>query len=60
MDIDKNLNKVGLDIISKFQYNIGDCFFNAIVYLLYYSMISITIQENNMAYLQKCLMFKTP
>jgi hypothetical protein len=53
MDIDKNLNKVGLDIITKFQYNIGDCLFDAILYLLYYSMTSITIRENNMAYLQK-------
>jgi len=45
MDIDKNLNKVGLDIITKFQYNIGDCLFDAIVYLLYYSMTSIIIQK---------------
>lgn len=49
-----------MDIITKFQYNIGDCLFDAIVYYLYYSMTSITIRENNMAWLQKCLMFETP
>jgi hypothetical protein len=53
MDIDKNLNKVGLDIITKFQYNIGDCLFDAIVYLLYYSITSIRIPKKKILFTKK-------
>jgi hypothetical protein len=43
MDIDIKLNKVGLQIIINFHYNVGDCLFDVISYLLNYSLTSSTI-----------------
>lgn len=43
MDIDIELNKVGLQIIMNFHYNVGDCLFDVISYLLKCLLISSTI-----------------
>jgi hypothetical protein len=51
MDIDIKLNKVGLQIIMNFHYNVGDCLFDVISYLLNNSLTSSIVQQNCMAYL---------
>jgi hypothetical protein len=51
MDIDIKLNKVGLQIIMNFHYNVGNCLFYVISYLLNCLLTSSTIRQNCMAYL---------
>jgi hypothetical protein len=43
MAIDVELEKVGLKRIINFQYNVGDCLFDAIAYLLKYSISFVMI-----------------
>ncbi len=59
MDIDIKSKKVGLKQINNFYYNVGDCLFDAIIYLLKYSIRFRMTQKNSMSHLQKCLMFGT-
>jgi hypothetical protein len=40
MDINIELGKVGLKQTINFQYNVGDCLFEAIAYLLKYFITS--------------------
>ncbi len=51
MDIDKKLNKIDLQRITNFHYGVGEFFFNAITYLLEYSVNLETICKNNMVHL---------
>jgi hypothetical protein len=51
MEIDQNLAKLGFKRIIHFQYNFGDCLFDAIIYLLKYSITSILIWMNFMFHL---------
>jgi hypothetical protein len=46
---------MGLQCIINFLYDVGDCLFNAITYLLIFLEKSIIIQKNSMLYLQDCL-----
>jgi hypothetical protein len=48
MDINIQLSNFGLCQIIGFKYNIKDCLFNVISYLLNYSKNSITIQAGLM------------
>jgi len=59
MDIHIELDKVGLWRIINFHYNVGDCYFYVISYLLKYSLTSLAIWQNSMGYLQECLVFGT-
>jgi hypothetical protein len=45
MDVDIELEKNGLKWIIHFQYNVGDCLFDAVTYLLNYSIRSKMIQK---------------
>ncbi len=45
MDIDMKLNEFGSWRITNFKYNVGDYLFDAIAYLLKYSMISNVFVE---------------
>jgi hypothetical protein len=45
MDVDFELEKVSLKLIINFQYNANDCLFDAIEYLLKYSINSTMIQK---------------
>jgi hypothetical protein len=60
MEIDQELAKLGFKWITNFQYNVGDYLFDAIFYLLEYSITSNLIQINFMFHLQKCLRFEIP
>jgi hypothetical protein len=53
MDINIELEKVGLKRIINFQYNVSDCLFNAIAYLLKYSISSKMRGQNNISYLKE-------
>jgi hypothetical protein len=53
MDIDIELEKVGFKRIINFQYNVSDCLFDAITYLLKYSISSRMIQQNSISYLKE-------
>jgi hypothetical protein len=44
MDIDVELNKFGLQRVTNFHYNGGDCLFDVVSYSLKYSLTSSTIQ----------------
>lgn len=55
MNIDIELAKLGFKWIINFNYNVGDCLFDAIMYSLKYKMISKEIWENNMFRLKCCL-----
>jgi hypothetical protein len=59
MDIDIQLSNVGLHQVIIFKYNIGDCLFDVITYLLNYSKTSIIIQIGSMMHLQNCLTIGT-
>jgi hypothetical protein len=43
MEIDQELTKLGFKKITNFQYSVGDCLFDAIVYLLKYLITSNSI-----------------
>jgi hypothetical protein len=43
MDVDKELNKICLKRVTNFKYNVGDYFFDAMAYLLKYSITSTSI-----------------
>jgi hypothetical protein len=60
MDIDIELEKVGLKRIINFQCNVGDYLFDGIVYLLKYSISSKMIQKNNMSHLKESFRLGTP
>ncbi len=60
MHRDIGLNKVGLQWFNSFNYNMGDCLFDGITYLLKCSNRLKIIWRNNMSHLQKCLTFGTP
>jgi hypothetical protein len=60
MEINQELTKLGLKQITNFQYNVGDCLFDAIVYLLKYLIISNSIRMNFMFHFQECLRFEIP
>jgi hypothetical protein len=57
--MDMELNKVGLQRIMNFHYNVGNCLFYIISYLLKYSLTLSTIQQNSMGYSQECLVLGT-
>jgi hypothetical protein len=59
MDIDIQLSNVGLRQIIRFKYNLMDCLFNVITYLVNYSKTSIIIQTYLMVHLQDCLTIET-
>jgi hypothetical protein len=59
MDIDIELNKVALQQIIHFCYNVGDYLFHEITYLFKYSMCFKMRQRNNMFHLLECLTFGT-
>jgi len=59
MDIDIQLSNVGLRQIIRFKYNLMDCLFNVITYLVNYSKTSIIIQTYLMVHLQDCLIIET-
>jgi len=50
MDMNKELNKINLEKITNLNYNVGNCFFDEIVYLLKYSTTWTTIWMNNMVH----------
>jgi len=56
---DIGLNEVGLQQLNNFNYNMGDCLFDAITYLLKCSNRFKSIWRNSMSHLQKCLTFGT-
>jgi hypothetical protein len=58
MEFDQELVKLGFKQIINFQYNVGDCLFDVITYLLKYSITLNSIQMNFMFDLQKCLKFE--
>ncbi len=60
MEIDQELAELGLKQIINFQYSVGDCLFDAIVYLLKYLITSNSIWMNLMFQFQKCLRFEIP
>ncbi len=60
MEIDLELAKLGLKQITNFQYSVGDCLFDAIVYLLKYLITSNSIWMNFMFQFQECLRFEIP
>jgi hypothetical protein len=44
-----------LHLISSYSYDVGNCLFDSIFYLLEYSLTSLQIRQNNMQYLKECL-----
>jgi hypothetical protein len=52
-NIDVELAKFGLKRVINFFFNVGDCLFNAIAYLLKYNETSKSIRKNNMLYFKK-------
>jgi hypothetical protein len=60
MNINIELAKHGLPQVQNFEYKLGDCLFDSIVYLLNYSMSSELIQKYIMCYLKKCLTIGMP
>jgi hypothetical protein len=61
MDMNKELNKINLEKITNLNYNVGNCFFDEIVYLLKYSTTWTTIWMNNMVHCKNvsCLEHKS-
>jgi len=59
MDIDIELNKVVFQKIINFCYNVGDYLFDAITYLLKFSMCFKMTQKNNMFHSLRCLALGT-
>ncbi len=60
MEIDQELAKLGLKWITYLQYNVGFFLFDAITYLLKYSITSNSIQMSFMFHLQECIRFEIP
>ncbi len=60
MEIDQELAKLGLKQITIFQYNVEICLFDAVAYLLKYSITSNSIRMYFMFHLQECLRFEIP
>jgi len=60
MDIDIELETIGLKWIINFQYNVGDCLFDGIIYLLKYSFNQKMIWKNRMSQLKESLRLATP
>jgi hypothetical protein len=60
MEIDQELTKFGFKWITNFQYNVENYLFDAIAYLLKYSITSNSIQMNFMFHLQEYLRFEIP
>ncbi len=54
------MKKIGLKRIINFYYNVDDCLFDAITYLLKYAISSKMIGINSMSHLQECLTLGTP
>jgi hypothetical protein len=54
------LAKHELQQVQNFEYKVGDCLFDAITYLLNYSITSKLIPKKHMCYLQECLSIGMP
>ncbi len=46
----------GLHLISTYKYEIGNCLFDFITYLLNNHLSSFELKQNNMAHLNQCLL----
>jgi hypothetical protein len=50
------LHSYGLHFVSTYKYEIGNCFFESIYYLLDNHLSSLELKQNNIAYLNQCLL----
>jgi hypothetical protein len=53
------LHSYGLHLFSTYKYEIGNCFFDFISYLLSNHLSSFELRQNNMAHLHQCLLLNT-
>ncbi len=50
------MHSYGFRLVSTYKYEIGNCIFDVISYLLYNQLSSFELKQNNMAYLNQCLL----
>ena len=60
IDINEVLQKMNLQRVTSYWYNIGDCLFDSISYLLHYEQSSTMLRINTMHHLKDCLDKNTP
>jgi hypothetical protein len=53
------LHSYGLHLVSTYKYEIGNCLFDSISYLLDNHLSSLRLRQNNMAHLNQCLLLNT-
>jgi hypothetical protein len=53
------LHSYGLHLVSTYKYEIGNCLFDFISYLLDNYLSSLKLKQNNMAHLSQCLLLNT-
>jgi hypothetical protein len=53
------LHSYGLRLISTYKYEIRNCFFNFMFYLLDNHLSSFQLRQNNVAHLNECLLLNT-
>ena len=60
LNLDIVLKQYNLQCNKSYIYNIGDCLFDSIAYLLHYKETSILLRFNSMQHLKNCLIHNTP
>jgi hypothetical protein len=53
------LHSYGFHLVSTYKYEIGNCLFDFISYLLDNHLSSLELKQNNMAHLNQCLLLNT-
>jgi hypothetical protein len=53
------LHSYGLHLVSTYKYEIGNCLFDSISYLLHNYLSSFELKQTNMAHLNQCLLLNT-